>query len=246
MKFQISRTRTVDWFWWWTMQSTRSTAAGRLWASEVRWGSALTPRWGPEEEGWMSGPQKVVLVTQTQGLGARRHRDGPCTPVNAAGEGEGRDDAAGDCGGRRSSFRQPAKTLPKPPCPSCCSSSYRASKSAETTQTVVRRVLQEEEIRGELWSERSTPPDELSPLSAPSVSRDPAGDPAPPPGSTRASEGSSGPPTASTWGGCCPVVVLHLLEGLGPSSGSSLLLCPHTSPPHTEHTSSLRAGLSLP
>ncbi|CAL8234313.1 unnamed protein product [Boreogadus saida] len=100
---------------------------------------------------------------------------------------------------------------------------------------VVRRVLQEEEIRGELWSERSTPPDEPSPLSAPSVSRDPAGDP----GSTRASEGSSGPPTASTWGGCCPVVVLHLSGGLGPSSGSSLLLCPHTSTPHTEHTSSL-------
>ncbi|XP_059930066.1 uncharacterized protein LOC132473806 [Gadus macrocephalus] len=124
----------------------------------------------------------------------------------------------------------------------------RAVRTLQETVEVVRRVLQEEEIRGELWSERSTPPDELSPLSAPSVSRDPAGDPGPPPppGSTRASEGSSGPPTASTWGGCCPVVVLHLLEGLGPSSGSSLLLCPLTSPPHTEHTSSLRAGLSLP
>ncbi|CAL8240641.1 unnamed protein product [Gadus morhua 'NCC'] len=72
-KFQISRTRTVDWFWWWTMQSTRSTAAGRLWASEVRWGSALTPRWGPEEEGWMSGRQKVVLVT----VGDRVGRGGP-------------------------------------------------------------------------------------------------------------------------------------------------------------------------
>ena len=40
-----------------------------------------------------------VARQQTQGLGARRHRDGPCTPVNAAGEGEGCEDAAGDCGG---------------------------------------------------------------------------------------------------------------------------------------------------
>ena len=42
-------------------------------ASEVRWGSALTPRGGPEEEGWMSGPQKVVLVT----VGDRVGRGGP-------------------------------------------------------------------------------------------------------------------------------------------------------------------------
>ncbi|CAL8363457.1 unnamed protein product [Boreogadus saida] len=63
MKFQINRTRTVDWFWWWTMRSTR----------KVRWGSALTPRGGSEEEGWMSGPQKVVLVT----VGDRVGRGGP-------------------------------------------------------------------------------------------------------------------------------------------------------------------------
>ncbi|XP_030235346.1 uncharacterized protein LOC115560158 isoform X1 [Gadus morhua] len=51
----------------------------------------------------------------------------------------------------------------------------RAVRTLQETVEVVRRVLQEEEIRGELWSERSTPPDELSPLSAPSVSRPPRG-----------------------------------------------------------------------
>ncbi|CAL8338913.1 unnamed protein product [Boreogadus saida] len=57
---------------------SRKTVAARMLAvvnhvDKVRWGSALTPRGGPEEEGWMSGPQKVVLVT----MGDRVGRGGP-------------------------------------------------------------------------------------------------------------------------------------------------------------------------
>ncbi|CAL8234347.1 unnamed protein product [Boreogadus saida] len=48
-------------------------------------------------------------------------------------------------------------------------SAFASSTVLPSVAKVVRRVLQEEEIRGELWSERSTPPDEPSPLSAPGI-----------------------------------------------------------------------------